>query len=278
MTLRRIIIFGFFNILYYLHKITGTGAFGGPEARYIDTPADNVGNSLKAALIKHHVKQYHEASCSVATVVSVVNAIREVQGGGFAPVSQIDILEKVKTGKWKERMSPMGDNGKRGLPLHLLGEIVKSSLDAYEIKYEKLEIAGAPENSRQKERIITELKSRLSDFEAKGNCVIIAHFDQGAFLRTLNIPHISPVCGFDASNGDVTILDVDPEQVRPYKVTFETFCKGIFNNYHHLLRPFGFKSGGYVFVKPACLAPPFDTQPLLSYTECRKRVFPDPFL
>jgi Phytochelatin synthase len=251
MNLRRILIHAFFYSLYFFHKITGTGAFGRREAEYISEPIQTAGNPLKAALLTHHVKQYHEASCSVATVVSVVNAIKEKQGGNFVPISQMDILEKVRTEKWKERMSPKGDNGKRGLPLPLLGEIVRDSLDAYGIRYEKIEIVGAPQNRLQKEKIIAELKNRLYDFETKGDCLIIAHFDQGAFLRTLNIPHISPVGGFDVSSGDVTILDVDPEQKKPYKITFETFWKGIFSNYHYLLKPFGFKSGGYIFVKPA---------------------------
>ncbi len=251
MNLRRIIIHTFFHSMYFFHKITGTGAFGRSEAEYISDPFQTAGNQLKTALIKHHVKQYHEASCSVATVVSVVNALREKQGDNFVPVSQMDILEKVRTGNWKERMSEKGDNGKRGLPLPLLGEIVKGSIDAYGIRYEKIEIIGAPENQLQKEKIIKALKSRLSDFETKGNCLIIAHFDQGAFLRTLNIPHISPVGGFNTNTGDVTILDVDPGQERPYKITFDTFCKGIFSNYHNLLQPFGFRSGGYVFIKAA---------------------------
>ncbi len=252
MNLRRIAIHTFFHILYFFHKITGTGAFGRREAEYIDAPVDTTGNHLKAALLKYHVKQYHEASCSVATVVSVVNAVRDMQIDKSVPtITQMDILEKVRTGNWKERMSAKGDNGKRGLPLPLLGEIVKSSLDAYGIRYEKLEIVGAPGSRLQKGKILRELKSRLSDFETKGNCIIIAHFDQGALLRTLNIPHISPVGGFDILNGDVTILDVDPEQEKPYKISFETFCKGIFSNYHHLLKPFGFRSGGYVFVKLA---------------------------
>ncbi|MDP3283813.1 MAG: phytochelatin synthase family protein [Desulfobacterales bacterium] len=249
MPLCRIIIHTFFYGLYYFHKITRTGAFGRSEAEYVSEPIQTAGNSLKAALLKHHVKQYHEASCSVATVASVVNAISEKQTGMDAPVSQMDILEKVRTGNWKERMSPMGDNGKRGLPLPLLGEIVKGSLDAYGIRYERMEVIGAPENRLQKEKVTAALKNRLSDFETKGDCIIIAHFDQGAFLRTLNIPHISPVGGFDISNGDVVILDVDPEQKKPYKISFDTFCKGIFSNYHNLLRPFGFKSGGYIYIK-----------------------------
>jgi hypothetical protein len=173
----------------------------------------------------------------------------EKQTDKYIPISQVDILERVRTGNWKERMSEKGDNGKRGLPLPLLGEIVKSSLDAYEIEYKEIETIEAPKKSGQTEKVIKELKERLSDFETKGDCLIIAHFDQGAFLRTLNIPHISPVGGFDAKTDDVTILDVDPQQERPYKITFDTFCKGLFSNYHHVLKPFGYKSGGYVFVK-----------------------------
>jgi hypothetical protein len=249
MNLRRIIIHTFFYSLYFFHKITGTGSFGRREAEYLSDPIQAGGNLLKAALLKHHIKQYHEASCSVATVVSVVNAIREKQGDNFIPASQMDILEIVRTGNWKERMSEKGDNGKRGLPLPLLGEIVKGSLDAYGIRYERTEIVSAPDNKLQKEKILKELKSRLNDFEIRGDCLIIAHFDQGAFLRTLNIPHISPVGGFDITSGKITILDVDPEQKRPYKISFDTFCKGIFSNYHNLLRPFGFKSGGYIFIK-----------------------------
>ncbi len=251
MNLRRIIIHTYFYIPYLIHKITGTGAFGRREAKYLHDPIQTAGNPLKAALIKHHVKQYHEASCSVATVVSVVNALREKQGGNFVPISQRDILEKVRTGKWKERMSEKGDNGKRGLPLPLLGEIVKSSLDAYGIEYKEIETVEAPENSGQSEKVKKVLWNRLLDFETNGNCLIIAHFDQGAYLRTLNIPHISPVGGFETTSGDVTILDVDPQQEKPYKITFETFCKGIFSNYHHVLKPFGYKSGGYVYVKVA---------------------------
>src|SRR3989339_39458 len=151
MNLRRIIIHTFFYSLYFFHKITGTGVFGRREAEYIDGPVNSSDNLLKAALLKHHVKQYHEASCSVATVASVVNAIREKQVINFIPASQMDILERVKAGNWKERMSEKGDNGKRGLPLLLLGEIVKSSLDAYGIEYKKIEIIEAPENSGQSE-------------------------------------------------------------------------------------------------------------------------------
>ena len=248
MNLRRIIIHAYLYGPYLFHRITGSGAFGRHKARYIEGPIPTDGNKLKAALIKHHVKQFHESSCSVASVVSALNAIRDVKSDGHVPISQMDILEKVRTGYWKERMSEKGHNGKRGLPLPLLGEIVKSSLDAYEIQYEAVETVQAHNKFGQPEKIKATLRHRLFDFETKGNGLIIAHFDQGKLVPGLNIPHISPVGGFDIQTGDVTVLDVDPEQERPYKITFDTFCKGLFSNYNHVLKLFGYISGGYVFI------------------------------
>ncbi len=108
MNLRRIIIRAYLYGPYYLRKITGTGAFGRHQGEDIDGPLQTDGNSLKSALIKHHVKQLHESSCSVASIVSVVNALRDDQGDTPVPVSQLDILEKVRTANWKERMSEKG--------------------------------------------------------------------------------------------------------------------------------------------------------------------------
>jgi hypothetical protein len=69
------------------------------------------------------------------------------------------------------------------------------------------------------------------------------------FVPTLNIPHISPVGGFNAQTGDVLVLDVDPSLPCPYQIGFQTFCRGLSSNYHHVFRPFGYGSGGYVYVK-----------------------------
>ncbi|MEE8399555.1 MAG: phytochelatin synthase family protein [Desulfobacterales bacterium] len=249
MDLRRLIIYGAFYIPYGIHKITRTGAFGpdGMVPLYGPIPSD--GNPLKAALIKHQVKQFHEASCSVATVVSVINAIRDSQGETVAPITQMDILEKVRTANWKERMSAGGDNGKRGLPLSVLEAITRSSLDAYGIRYDTLEAVQARKEPDQAKIIKEVLWQRLDDFEKKGNCLIIAHFDQGAYVPDLNIPHISPVGSFDREKGMVTVLDVDPFQENPYQVRFDTFYRGLSSNYLNVLKPFGFNSGGYIYIK-----------------------------
>ena len=249
MDLRRLIIFAAFYIPYGIHRITRTGAFGGQRAEFIRNGIPSDGNGLKAALIKNHVKQFHEASCSVATIVSVINAIREDSADTPAPISQMDILKKVRTANWRERMSEKGDNGKRGLPLSVLSDIVKSSLEAYEIDYRAMETVQARKNPGEAERIKKVLWNRLVGFETLGNGVIIAHFDQGAFVPALNIPHISPVGGFNPEKGTVTMLDVDSSQEDPYNISFDTFYKGLSSDYLHVLKPFGFGSGGYIYIQ-----------------------------
>lgn len=127
-------------------------------------------------------------------MVSVINALLDKDRTlNHGPITQQEILEKVRTAHWKERMGSNGYKGRRGLPLEVLGQVVKASLDAYEINYHALEIVQARGEKDLSLAIRATLLSRLKQFETQGNCLIIAHFDQGSFLQELNIPHISPV-------------------------------------------------------------------------------------
>jgi hypothetical protein len=249
MWLLRRIVGSYLGMRLQFHKFTGTGAFGPHSAIYLDSTRPVNGHALKRALSQHYVKQFHESSCSVASVVTVINALGSLQQRNFSPVTQMDILEKVRTGHWKERMEPGGHNGRRGLPLQLLKEVTQASLEAYRIDYEEIAAIQAEKKASQAAGIKTTLRHRLKAFEKYGRSVIIAHFDQGIYVRSENIPHISPVGGFDLKNGRVTILDVDRYQEHPYRIDFDTFYKGMASDYHHLFRPFGYGSGGYIWIK-----------------------------
>jgi Phytochelatin synthase len=250
MQLLKTMIFAALYIPYGFRRITGTGAFGRNRAEMVRRPASNKGTTpLKRALHQCHVKQYNDASCSVASVVSVVNALRAVNGNDHSPVGQREILEAVGTANWKQRMSRNGDRGRRGLPLSILGRVVRRSLDVYRIPVASVETVQARKNGRAALRIRETLWHRLCDFEKNGRGLIIAHFDQGVCAPTLNIPHISPVGAFDPGTGGVTILDVDPEQIFPYQISFDRFYKGLASEYLHLLRPFGYARGGYVWIQ-----------------------------
>jgi hypothetical protein len=237
-------------IQYFFSKLLKTGGFEKNLAVYQKTPYRNTGNFLKDGLFRYHVKQFHESSCSVASVVSVINVLLEKQDRPpKAPITQQDLLETVKTAHWKERMSDNGYKGRRGLPLPVLGEVVKGSLSAFGISYKFLEIVQVSADPVKSEAMKQTLRSRLEQFESKGDCLIIAHFDQGIVLPEFHIPHISPVGGFDKASDKVTFLDVDPDQTYPYQVSFATFYNSLAGNYNPIFRHFGYAEGGYVFIR-----------------------------
>ncbi|PIE62428.1 MAG: phytochelatin synthase [Desulfobacter postgatei] len=236
-------------IRYLFHWMTRTGSFGPGQARYNTRPfkPSSERQRLQTALFRHHVKQFHESSCSVATVVCLVNVLRERYKCPGPTVTQQAILEKVKTAHWKERMEPDGYQGRRGLPLGVLTAVVKDSLITYNLPFKMVEMIQGDLN-QDSAGLRGQLLGHLENFQFRDNCLIIAHFDQGCFVKELNIPHISPVAGFDPSTGLVSILDVDPEQKLGYEISFNRFCKGISTRYAGVFRPFGYDRGGVVVV------------------------------
>lgn len=251
MNLFRTFIIPYLKISYVFDKITSRGAFGKDQAVYIDSgPDSNSVNSLKNAMFTNHLKQYHESSCSVASVVNVVNALISVNGikTGNTPTTQMDILDKVNVVNWKKRMSPEGDNGRRGLTLTMLGDVVKESLTAYNIPHRYVKTIQTVKDPEKKTALKQNLLNHLMDYDPRGRALIIAHFNQGAFVKALQIPHISPVGAFDPRSRTVTMLDVDFLQQRPYQITFDRFYDGLSNDYNHIFKRFGYGSGGYVYI------------------------------
>jgi hypothetical protein len=250
MDLIRRLLFGALHLPWAAARLTGRGPFGPDAARPAAHGGTTAPSALKAALWRHHVRQFNEAACSVATVASVVNAIREVQGHSGPPLDQGQILRRVPTAHWRQRMQPGGHEGRRGLPLPLLGRVVRDSLDLLEVRYRIVDTvaAGKPVGAPAR-RFRSTLRGRLRRFETRGDALVIAHFDQGALLPVLNIPHISPVGGFDAATEAVTILDVDRDQPLPYQVPMAAFHRSLSSRYHHLFRPFGYDRGGYVYIR-----------------------------
>ncbi|MCG8616685.1 MAG: phytochelatin synthase family protein [Desulfobacterales bacterium] len=249
MTFYKYTIRTYLYIRYAFHWLSRTGCFGwGQAVHFTPEPGDAAGPSLRAGLFRHHVKQFHESSCSVASVVSAVNTLIErSKGMHSATVTQRSILDTVREAHWKERMGPNGYKGRRGLPLHILGDVVRASLEAYDIRDADVEVLQA-EGGRQASRVKERVRDLLTDFQTRDNCLLIAHFDQGSFIQELNIPHISPVGGFDPVTGRVTVLDVDPSQPRPYTIPFHVFYRGISTQYGGFFRPFDYGRGGLVVI------------------------------
>jgi hypothetical protein len=250
MNLFRTVIWPVLKFQFVLSKMAGIGAFGRDQARYIDGGPEPSAGPLKQALFRHHIRQYHESSCSVASVAVLLNALRDIQGRSAEGIlSQHDILDTVGTANWKQRMSPDGDGGRRGLPLELLGRVVRDSLDAYGITYRSVETIRTPNDRRGAAKARKDLRARLHTVDPLEKGVILAHFNQGILVKALQIPHISPVGGFDPQTGNVTMLDVDYLQKKPYRVSFDRFYAALSSDYHGMFRSAGYGCGGYVYVR-----------------------------
>jgi hypothetical protein len=131
----------------------------------------------------------------------------------------------------------------------MLGDVVKSSLDAYNISYRSIETVQTVKDPDKTPRLKKQLIERLTEFDPAGRAVLIAHFNQGALVKALHIPHISPVGGFDPKTRTVTMLDVDFLQENPYRISFDRFYEGLSCDYNAMFRSFGYGSGGYVYIR-----------------------------
>lgn len=242
-------------VQYHISKILGTGPFGRTAPEFLNHEkmrerAKDMDHPIKKGLFKHYIKQFHESSCSVASVTCVINTLLEKDGRLPTPaLTQHDLLDAVRAAHWKERMGPNGYKGRRGLPLTVLGEVAKASLDVYEIPYRDFQVVQTPKDKNAAQAARQLLKSRLIQFENQGDCVLIAHFDQGSFLPEYHIPHISPVGGFDPVKQLVTVLDVDSEVAHPYQVSFDVFYQGLSHDYNFLFQKYGYGEGGYIFIQ-----------------------------
>lgn len=201
------------------------------------------------SLLGNFTRQFNPSSCSVASVATVLNAARQHLGidGSQEAITQHRILDEVDTVHWKARVSREGHNGRRGLPLALLREAVECALVRFQIPYAA--VTAVPVVLRNERHQKKDLLNRLAAMVRLEDSYIIAHFNQGVFVKSLHLPHISPVGAFDSRHRRVLILDVDPDQRAPYWVSFNTFYAGMASDFHGILRHYGYSSGGYVWIK-----------------------------
>jgi len=195
-------------------------------------------------LLATRTPQVTESSCSAAAVACVLNAM----GTGERPrvENQMDLLETIRAGRWKERLSPEGWKGRRGLPLEVLGEVVPAALAHHGIHALTEVVPFYPEETL--ETRMARAGTLLDRFANDPDLYLIVHFDQGAFLPVLTIPHISPVGRWNPETQTVLMLDVDPDQPTPYEVSLARFADGIASNYGGLLKPYGYNHGGLVVI------------------------------
>jgi len=220
-----------------------------PVSRYAPS-ASCLSHPVSQALASSFAYQFNEAACSVASVSTILNAANLIldQKSVSSRITQQEILKRVDVANWSARVSPEGFRNRRGLPVDSLGMVVKKTFEEYEIPCSSLVTTPLIGSSRS-DAVKKELFQKLAHFQYHRNCFLIAHFNQGVFLKGLHLPHISPVMSVDMENKMVCILDVDPEVSEPYWVSFDNFWKAVSWRYDGILRRHGYESGGYVWIQ-----------------------------
>lgn len=207
-------------------------------------------NRLSQTLLENYEKQQSPSSCSVASAAIMVNTIQAMKNQNNPKrITQSQILERVRSVHWKERLSSKGYKGRRGLPFDVFGRAIAACLKDYEIPFKNFAAVAVDQTQGNHEAKKGLLRSRLLKMAQQQNCVIIAHFNQGFYFSTWQIPHISPVGGYDPAKDRVLVLDVDYEVEQPYFISTDTFFKGMSGIYPKMLRRYGYAAGGYVWVE-----------------------------
>lgn len=175
------------------------------------------------ALINYYTGQESGIYCSVAAVTMVLNAITRTSAdlrASDANYRQPQLLDDVRTSHWKERVTGNGWEGRKGLTLAELEDVVGDTIKTYGLQGWTVTRRFFTEATPA---ALAELRAILEANEASSSDFVIAHFLQDKLTCDPGgpYPHISPIGAYDAASGRVLILDVDREYYSPYWVSVE---------------------------------------------------------
>jgi len=174
-------------------------------------------------LISHYEGQNNGYSCSVAAVAIILNAIDRTRAdlrASDANFRQGKLIGDVKAGHWKERVTAGGWQGRVGLTLAELRDVVLGSFETYGIEGWTASVRSFTSGSPAE---LAALRALLEANEASADDFVVIHFLQDKLTADPGgpYPHISPVGAYDASSGRALVLDVDREYYSPYWVDVE---------------------------------------------------------
>lgn len=176
------------------------------------------------ALMPYYVAQQNERSCSVASVVMMINAIRAGLDldSHDELITQAMLLEKVGGGKWKFSVGPQG----QGVLLEDLARYVRETLRLYGPRDFEVEVVRLrPDRADRYEH----LRAVLVENEKSADDFVLAVFWQAELTDDPegNVGHIAPVGAFDEEHDSVLILDPDRQWYEPYWVPLKTLVDGM---------------------------------------------------
>ncbi|MCX5880418.1 MAG: hypothetical protein NTU74_00920 [Deltaproteobacteria bacterium] len=231
-------------------QIPKYGLIGTPYAVPLSQDHKYLQNSKNKAfdywnLAPFYIPQINEISCSVASVTMVLNGIIRAGHNLKAEdinVTQAKLIERINALNWKDRVTPGGVNGERGLKLDQLEIVVKEALLQYEVsnfEIDRIEVANVDATTLKK------FRHDLAANEDSGMDYILIHFVQDVVTEAQGgpYPHISPIGAYDKVHKRVLVMDVDRDWYEPYWVSDKRLLLAMSKKTER----FGF--GGYLWIR-----------------------------
>jgi len=162
------------------------------------------------ALMPHQLHQHTDSSCSLASAVVVLNAVRGLAGQNRISglVSEKSLLDLFDHTDWRAGIAPDGG----GRKLLELADHLEEALGHYALtgwRVERRVIAAADDAAR------ATLRGDLAAMESDAGVFPIANFHLDDFYGDgSDIGHFSPIAAYDAASDRVLVLDV-------YKASYE---------------------------------------------------------
>ena len=195
------------------------------------------------ALSPYYVPQLTNASCSVAGVAMLVNALRGLPERADEPlVTQPSLLEAVDDDRWSAQSAEDGD----GVTFADLEAYVRAGLAAFGVEPAEVEVLRPTDASPA---TLERVRRLLAENERSDRDIVLAYFNQGVLTGDWDGPHISPIGAYDAASGRVLVMDVDREWYAPYWSSDERLLAAMLRPAPADRGPLAGETGGLVRVR-----------------------------
>ncbi len=184
----------------------------GPDAVPITRAADHLRSTPAPdywALSPYYVPQTTSASCSLASVTMMLNALRGLPAQASERlVTGRQLLDRLDDDHWRAATAEDGE----GVSFGELERYVRRSLAAYGIDAE-VEVWRPRDASPA---TLAELRRILAENERSADDIILLAFDQGTLTGDVGLGHIAPLGAYDPATRRALVMDPDRLWYVPY--------------------------------------------------------------
>lgn len=172
------------------------------------------------ALSPFYVPQVTSSACSLATIATLINALR-----GLPPLGEDKLVtqEALREAVGREDWARKTDENGEGVTWQEFQTFLRLGLKVYEVEAD----VEAFKPNDASAATLAELRRLLAANENSADDIVLVYFNQGVVTGDWDGPHISPVAAYEAGRGRVLIMDVDRLWYGPYWTTDERLLEAM---------------------------------------------------